>query len=174
MKKTLPISRKSPPEPSLIYTVPRKLPALQYLTSAQKWHTPRISPRKHLQPNLWSWSLHPSNVIPRSLVKKPQNDSPSINLGITPSTSNLAPDWRIVEYIALRQQKTLPSKLTLQNTSRKVTSVPSKSPMASPFFFVGKKDGSKLHPVQDYQKLNDITIKNQIPLFLIPELLNKL
>ena len=35
----------------------------------------------------------------------------------------------------------------------------SKSPMASPFFFVKKKDG-KLRPVQDYQKLNEITIKN--------------
>ena len=51
---------------------------------------------------------------------------------------------------------------------------PLKSPMASPFFFVGKKDGSKLQLVQDYQKLNDITIKNQTPLPLIPELLNKL
>ena len=36
---------------------------------------------------------------------------------------------------------------------------PSKSPMASPFFFVKKKDG-KLRPVQDYQKLNGMTIKN--------------
>ena len=30
---------------------------------------------------------------------------------------------------------------------------PSKSPMASPFFFVKKKDG-KLRPAQDYRKLN--------------------
>ena len=30
---------------------------------------------------------------------------------------------------------------------------PSKSPIASPFFFVKKKDG-KLYPVQDYCKLN--------------------
>ncbi len=36
---------------------------------------------------------------------------------------------------------------------------PSKSPMASPFFFVKKKDG-KLRPVQDYRKLNEMTIKN--------------
>lgn len=35
----------------------------------------------------------------------------------------------------------------------------SKSPYASPFFFVKKKDGS-LRPVQDYRKLNDITIRN--------------
>ena len=49
----------------------------------------------------------------------------------------------------------------------------SKSPMASPFFFVNKKDG-KLHPVQDYRALNDITIKNATPLPLIPELIDKL
>ena len=35
---------------------------------------------------------------------------------------------------------------------------PLKSPYASPFFFVAKKDAAELRPVQDYQKLNDITI----------------
>jgi hypothetical protein len=45
--------------------------------------------------------------------------------------------------------------------------------MASPFFFVDKKDG-KLRPVQDYRALNDITIKNAAPLPLIPELIDKL
>ena len=50
---------------------------------------------------------------------------------------------------------------------------PSKSPFASAFFFVKKKDG-KLRPVQDYRKLNVFTVKNQYPLPLIPELVNKL
>ncbi|SJL17443.1 uncharacterized protein ARMOST_20993 [Armillaria ostoyae] len=50
---------------------------------------------------------------------------------------------------------------------------PSKSPMASPFFFVKKKDGT-LHPVQDYHKLNEMTIKNRYPLPLISELMDKL
>ena len=50
---------------------------------------------------------------------------------------------------------------------------PSKSQFASTFFFVKKKD-EKLHPIQDYQKLNDITVKNQYPLLLISELINKL
>ncbi|SJL15735.1 uncharacterized protein ARMOST_19240 [Armillaria ostoyae] len=49
----------------------------------------------------------------------------------------------------------------------------SKSPFASPFFFVKKKDGS-LHPVQDYRKLNEMTIKNRYPLPLISELIDKL
>jgi hypothetical protein len=48
----------------------------------------------------------------------------------------------------------------------------SKSPIASPFFFVSKKDG-KLHPVQDYCALNNITVKNVTPLPLIPDLIDK-
>ena len=50
---------------------------------------------------------------------------------------------------------------------------PSKSPLASPFFFIKKKDGS-LCPVQDYRYLNSITIKNRYPLPLIVELMDKL
>ncbi|SJK99609.1 uncharacterized protein ARMOST_02917 [Armillaria ostoyae] len=49
----------------------------------------------------------------------------------------------------------------------------SKSPFASPFFFVKKKDGL-LRPVQDYRKLNEMTIKNRYPLPLISELIDKL
>ena len=48
---------------------------------------------------------------------------------------------------------------------------PSISPMASPFFFIKKKDG-KLCPTQDYHKLNEATIKNHYPLPLISELVN--
>ena len=51
--------------------------------------------------------------------------------------------------------------------------VPSKSPMASPVFFVKKKDG-KLRLVQDYRKLNDATIKNCYPLPLATDIINKL
>jgi len=50
---------------------------------------------------------------------------------------------------------------------------PSQSPMASPFFFVGKKDG-RLRPCQDYRYLNEHTVKNAYPLPLISELLDKL
>src|SRR5882724_1566036 len=48
----------------------------------------------------------------------------------------------------------------------------SKSPMASPVFFIKKKDGS-LRLVQDYRKLNAVTVKNAYPLPLIPDILNK-
>jgi hypothetical protein len=50
---------------------------------------------------------------------------------------------------------------------------PSISPYASPFFFIQKKDG-KLRPVQDYRRINDITISNQYPLPLITDLLTDL
>jgi hypothetical protein len=50
---------------------------------------------------------------------------------------------------------------------------PSKFPMASPVFFIKKKDGS-LQLVQDYQMLNDMTVKNKYPLLLISELVNQL
>src|SRR5882724_13103700 len=49
---------------------------------------------------------------------------------------------------------------------------PSKSPMASLVFFIKKKDRS-LHLVQDYQKLNVMTVKNTYPMPLIPDILNK-
>ena len=51
--------------------------------------------------------------------------------------------------------------------------VPSKSPMASPVFFVKKKDG-KLRLIQDYRKVNDITVKNRYPLPLASDIINKL
>ena len=50
---------------------------------------------------------------------------------------------------------------------------PSKSPMASPFFFIKKKDGS-LRPVQDYRKLNEMTVKNRYPLPLASDIISKL
>jgi len=50
---------------------------------------------------------------------------------------------------------------------------PSKSPMASPVFFIKKKDGT-LWLVQDYRALNAMTVKNKYPLPLISKLINKL
>ena len=49
----------------------------------------------------------------------------------------------------------------------------STSPQASPFFFVGKKDGT-LQPIQDYRLLNEATIKNTYPLPLVSDLLDQI
>ena len=50
---------------------------------------------------------------------------------------------------------------------------PSKSEQTSPFFFVSKKDGKKWM-VQDYRYLNEYMVKNNYPLPLISQLVNKL
>jgi Reverse transcriptase (RNA-dependent DNA polymerase) len=49
---------------------------------------------------------------------------------------------------------------------------PSQSKVASPFFFIKKKDG-RLRPVQDYRKLNKMMIKNHYPLPLTHELIDR-
>ena len=49
----------------------------------------------------------------------------------------------------------------------------SKSPQASPFFFVKKKDGG-LRPCQDYRYLNSHTVWDAYPLPLISDLIDKL
>jgi hypothetical protein len=51
---------------------------------------------------------------------------------------------------------------------------PSKSPQASPFFFVEKKDKQNLRPCQDYRYLNEHTKPNAYPLPLISDLMIKL
>jgi hypothetical protein len=71
----------------------------------------------------------------------------------------------------LDEQKHLDEFLEENLKSGKIR--PSKSLIASPFFFIKKKDGS-LRPVQDYWKLNAITIKNRYPLPLISEVVHRL
>jgi len=65
------------------------------------------------------------------------------------------------------QCKFLSQNLHLQRIHR------SKSPYASGFFLIQKKDG-KFRPVQDYQNLNKWTIPNKYPLPLISELIHDL
>ena len=51
--------------------------------------------------------------------------------------------------------------------------VESKLRYVAPCFYIPKKDGS-LWLVQDYRKLNQVTIKNKTPLSLIGEVIDKL
>ena len=51
--------------------------------------------------------------------------------------------------------------------------VESKSRYTAPCFYIPKKDGS-LWLVQDYRKLNQVTIKDKTPLPLIGEVIDKL
>src|SRR5260221_4484300 len=50
---------------------------------------------------------------------------------------------------------------------------PSKSPTGAPVFFIKKKEGY-LRLVQDYWKLNKITVKNSYPLPLVSDVLTRL
>jgi hypothetical protein len=45
--------------------------------------------------------------------------------------------------------------------------------MVSPVFFTKKKNG-KLRLVQDYRKLNEVTIKNRYPLLMAADIINRL
>jgi len=73
--------------------------------------------------------------------------------------------------LAASEQKELDAFLKENLDSGRIR--PSKSPMASPVFFIKKKDGA-LRLVQDYRMLNAMTVKNKYPLPLIPELIAKL
>jgi transposase InsO family protein len=61
----------------------------------------------------------------------------------------------------------------LEENLRKGYIQESKSPIASPVFFIKKKDG-KLRFVQDYRRLNEITVKNRYPLPLVPDIISRL
>lgn len=61
----------------------------------------------------------------------------------------------------------------LEENLRKGYIQPSKSPLASPVFFIKKKDG-KLRFIQDYRKINEFTIKNRYPLPLVTDIIGQL
>jgi len=73
----------------------------------------------------------------------------------------------------LTQQEDLELQKFIEEQMTKGYIRKSESEMTSPFFFVSKKDG-KLRPCQDYRYLNQWTVKNNYPLPLISELLDKL
>ena len=73
--------------------------------------------------------------------------------------------------LILKEEETL--DIFLQENLEKGFIRPSTSPQASPFFFVGKKDGT-LWPIQDYRLLNEATIKNTYPLPLVSDLLDQI
>jgi Reverse transcriptase (RNA-dependent DNA polymerase)/gag-polyprotein putative aspartyl protease len=88
---------------------------------------------------------------------------------------NLKEDFkpkRIPPY-SLNQQELKLAKEFVDENLEKGYIRPSKSDMASPLFFVGKKDGTK-RPCQDYRLLNEGTIKDAYPIPKITDLLRVL
>ncbi|GLB39276.1 putative retrotransposable element tf2 155 kda protein type 1-like [Lyophyllum shimeji] len=96
--------------------------------------------------------------------RRPWDHAIELKEGSSPFTSKIYP-------LSRDEQKQLDEFIEEHLRSGRIR--PSKSPIASPFFFVKKKDGS-LRPVQDYRRLNDITIKNRYPLPLVSEIIDKL
>ena len=91
-------------------------------------------------------------------------------------TIDLEPDavqhWKIKSYPMSPAEQEELNKFLKEHVAKGYL-VPSKSPMASPVFFIKKKDG-KLRLVQDYRRLNKITIKNRYPLPLAADIINRL
>ena len=89
---------------------------------------------------------------------------------------DLEPDavkhWKIKSYPMSPAEQEELDKLLTEHVAKGYL-VLSKSPMASPVFFIKKKDG-KLRLLQDYQRLNKITIKNRYPLPLAADIINRL
>ena len=89
---------------------------------------------------------------------------------------NLIPEWEDKKQrpqiypLSYKEQKELNTFLEENLTNSCIH--PSESPIASPVFFINKKDGKK-RMVINYRKLNDLTIKNVYPLPRIDELIQK-
>ena len=71
----------------------------------------------------------------------------------------------------LKKEKALNQQLDKQLKARLIVEL--KLRYTAPYFYIPKKDGS-LWLVQDYRKLNQVTIKDKMPLLLIGEVINKL
>jgi hypothetical protein len=104
----------------------------------------------------------PSQYVP---PRRPWDHAIDLKPGIEPSKLTKAYP------ISPKEQSVLDDFLQENLKSGRIQ--PSKSPWASGFFFVTKKDG-KLRPVQDYRALNNATVKNAYPLPLISEMIPKL
>ena len=96
--------------------------------------------------------------------RKPWDHAIELTPGAQPKGCKVYP-------LSIKEQAELDAFLTENLETGRIRQ--SKSPMASPVFFIKKKDGS-LRLVQDYRMLNDMTVKNKYPLPLIPELVNQL
>lgn len=88
---------------------------------------------------------------------------------------NLKENFVLKDYpmypIALAEEKVL--KEFIEENLRKGYIRPSKSPITSSFFFVGKKDGT-LRPCQDYRYLNEGTIEDRYPVPNTSDVINQL
>jgi hypothetical protein len=97
-------------------------------------------------------------------IQKPWDHAIDLDDGFKPKTCKVYP-------LAADERKELDMFLDENLRSGRIR--PSKSPMASPVFFIPKKNG-ELRLCTDYRYLNEHTTKNRYPLPLISKLLSKM
>jgi hypothetical protein len=73
--------------------------------------------------------------------------------------------------LAFREKEALKDFISTNKLSGKIRG--SDSPFASPFFFRPKPGTGELRGIQDYRKLNEVTIKDRYPLPLIQDILRR-
>ena len=137
----------------------------QRLAEAFKRNSEPLDYEKHIPPHLRDFhSVFAKESFDDLPESKPWDHAVELIPDATPKSCKVYP-------LALSEQKELDAFLKENLDSGRIR--PSKSPMASPVFFIKKKDGA-LRLVQDYRMLNAMTVKNKYPLPLIPELIAKL
>ena len=151
------------PEPEYIHATAS---VSQQLAEAFKWNSEPQDYEKHIPPHLCDFHSVFSKVNFDDLSQSKPWDH-AVELIPDADTSKSCKGYPL----SVSEQKELDEFLKENLDSGCIC--PSKSPMASPVFFV-KKKCSGLRLIQDYQALNAMTVKNKYPLLLIPELISKL
>ncbi len=97
------------------------------------------------------------------------------HIGINDHAIKLVDDWQppYGPIYSLKPMELEILKAYIENNLASDFIMPSKSPSGTPIFFDKKPDGS-LRLCIDYQGLNNLTIKNQYPLPLVRESLDRL
>ncbi len=146
--------------PRPLSTVPVQLPV--HSTSVE-------SPVEKQSVNIPSSYSHFSDVFcPKRAAQLPSHRPWDCAIDLFPGEP--VPHGKIYP-LSLPEQKAM--KEYIEEALKQGCIIPSTSPAASSFFFVAKKDGG-LRPCIDYRKLNEITVKFQYPLPLVPTALEQL
>jgi len=138
----------------------------QWLAEAFKWNSEPPDFKKLIPPHLREFH---SVFSKESFDDLPQSKPWDHVVKLVPD-ANMSKSCKVYP-LSVSEQKELDEFLKENLDTGRIH--PSKSPMASPVFFI-KKKCSGLRLVQDYRALNAMTVKNKYPLPLIPELIAKL
>ena len=121
--------------------------------------------QKHIPREYWKYlNVFSKTKSERMPMRKPWDHRIDLKQDFQPKKGRLIP-------LSVDEQKEVEAFLDDQLAKGYVR--PSISPQTSPVFFAPKKDGKK-RMVQDYQYVNEFTIKNNYPLPLISQLVDKL